>query len=116
METNAERLARYTQSLEDVISHTKGGTVHVVYVSTLKQQPTREWLLAIVNRDGIAVPYRYKAYEGRWESAGNKRRPIEDIRPRIPWDGSKDTYPDYMTTAEWHAESDRRWALSDMEV
>ena len=108
-ETDAERLARYTQSLEDVISRTKGGTVHVVYVSTLKQQPTREWLLALVNRNGIAVPYRYMAWEGRWESAGNKRRPIEDIRPRIPWDGSEDTYPEYMTTAERRGEDLMRW-------
>jgi len=91
-ETNEERLARYTKSLEDLIGRTKGGTVHVVYVST-RRGPGRIWLLAIVNRDGIAVPYRYMAWEGRWEASGNKRRPIEDIRPRKPWDGGLDTYP-----------------------
>jgi len=101
-ETNEERLARYTKSLEDVIARTKGGTVHVVYVSTLKNPCGRTWLLALVNRDGIAVPYRYMAWEARWEAAGNKQRPIEDTRPRIPWDGSEETYPEYETTKAFH--------------
>ena len=89
----AERIVRYTKKLEHTLSNkrSKGGTIHVIYTTQRQNSENgKRYLRAIVNRNGIAVKYWYMTWEGRWNAAGDKQRPMEQIRESLytPWDGS----------------------------
>ena len=104
MNENAARLEKLTKMLEKTLAHplSHGGVVHIIYLGNgTKGEWGKRWIRAIVNRNGTAVRYRYMTWEKRWESAGDKTRPMSALRMGCytPWNGE---IVDYM---DWRGEN-----------